>query len=171
LPATASRGDVGVVPPSRSDGLENPFAPRHSRRHAEDLAVSVRWVGAQRDVLGGDTRGKIALASLVDRPHPYALGPRAGVSGEVTILDGVPWIARVLDGRLEVEQSFDHAACFLVYAEVGRTFRLEHLCMIGWQLFAEAGVVQWCDHDHHFLVVPHAGGERAARAPILREAA
>jgi acetolactate decarboxylase len=80
--------------------------------------VSVRWVGAQRDLLGGDIGGKIALASLADRPHLYALGPRAGVSGEVTILDGVPWIARVLDGRLDVQRSFDHEACFLVYAEV-----------------------------------------------------
>jgi hypothetical protein len=33
--------------------------------------------------------------------------------------------------------------------------------MIGWQLFAKAGIVQWCGHDHHFLVVPHADGERA----------
>ena len=80
--------------------------------------MSVSWVGAQRNVLGGDIGGKIALASLADRPHLYALGPRAGVSGEVTILDGVPWIARVLDGRLDVRQSFDHEACFLVYAEV-----------------------------------------------------
>jgi hypothetical protein len=43
--------------------------------------------------------------------------------------------------------------------------------MIGWQFFAEAGVVQWCGHDHHFLVVPHADGERAVLVPILREAA
>ena len=80
--------------------------------------MSVQGVGAQRDVLGGDIRGKIALASLADRPHLYGLGPRVGVTGEVTILDGVPWIARVADGRLDVDQSFDHAACFLVYAEV-----------------------------------------------------
>jgi len=65
--------------------------------------VSVRWIGAQRDVLGGDIEGKVALASLADPAHLYALGPRAGVSGEVTILDGVPWIARVLDVGLSVD--------------------------------------------------------------------
>ena len=80
--------------------------------------MTVQWVGAQRDVLGGDIGGKIALASLAGRRHLYALGPRAGVSGEVTVLDGVPWIARVIDGRLDIEQSFAHEACFLVYAEV-----------------------------------------------------
>jgi hypothetical protein len=53
---------------------------------------------------------------------------------------------------------------------VGRTFRLEHLSMIGWQLFTEAGIVQWCGHDHHFLVVPHADGERAVLVPIFGEA-
>ena len=43
--------------------------------------------------------------------------------------------------------------------------------MIGWQLFAEAQVVQWCGHAQHFLVVPDADGERAALVPILGEAA
>lgn len=78
--------------------------------------MTVRWVGAQREVLGGDVSGKIALRTLAELPHLYALGPRAGVTGEVTILDGVPWIARVREGgQLGVEQSFDHEACFLVY--------------------------------------------------------
>ena len=54
---------------------------------------------------------------------------------------------------------------------VGGTFRLEHVRMIGWQLFTEAQIVQWCDHDHHFLVVPDADGERAVLVPILGEAA
>ena len=54
---------------------------------------------------------------------------------------------------------------------VGRTFRLEHLRMIGWPLFTEAPIVQWCGHDHHLLVVPHAVGERAVLVPILGEAA
>ena len=54
---------------------------------------------------------------------------------------------------------------------VGGAFRLEHLRTIGWQLFTEAQIVQWCGHDHHFLVVPDADGERAVLAPILGEAA
>ncbi len=54
---------------------------------------------------------------------------------------------------------------------VDRTFRLNHMKMIGWQLFTEAQIVQWCGHDHHFLVVPAADGERAVLVPILGEAA
>jgi hypothetical protein len=32
---------------------------------------------------------------------------------------------------------------------IGRTFRLEHTRMIGWQLFTEAQIVQWCGHAQH----------------------
>ena len=53
---------------------------------------------------------------------------------------------------------------------VGYSYRLEHLRMIGRHLFTEAQIVQWCGHDHHFLVVPHADGERAVLVPILGEA-
>jgi len=80
--------------------------------------VTVRWVGAQRDVLGGDVQGKLSLRSMAHLSHLYGLGPRAGVSGEITIFDGVPSVARVVDGKVGVEASFDHDACFLVWAEV-----------------------------------------------------
>jgi hypothetical protein len=80
--------------------------------------VSVRWVGAQRDVLGGDVSGKISLGSLAGLSHLYGLGPRAGVSGEITLFDGEPWVARVIDGHLRVEKSIEHEACFLVYDQV-----------------------------------------------------
>lgn len=82
--------------------------------------MSVRWIGAQRDVLGGDVGGKISLRELGDLPHLYALGPRAGASGEITVFDGQPCVARVVDGRVHVETSADtrHAACFLVYDQV-----------------------------------------------------
>jgi hypothetical protein len=49
--------------------------------------------------------------------------------------------------------------------------RLEHLRMIGWQLFTEAQIVQSCGHDQHFVIVPDADGERAVLVPILGEAA
>jgi len=80
--------------------------------------VSVRWIGAQRDVLAGDVEGKVELSSLPSLTHLYALGPRAGVTGEITVFDGEPCIARVVNGRIEVEARADQAACFLVYDEV-----------------------------------------------------
>ena len=84
----------------------------------DDHDWAVRWVGAQRDVLGGDVSGKIALATLTAVPHLYALGPRESLCGEVTVFDGVPSIARVAGGGLLIDASFDHRACFLVYAAV-----------------------------------------------------
>ena len=54
---------------------------------------------------------------------------------------------------------------------VGYSYQLEHLRMIGWQLFAEAHIVQWCGHAQHFLVVPQAYGVQAALVPIFGEAA
>jgi len=80
--------------------------------------VSVRWVGAQRDVLGGDVGGKVSLRELADLPHLSALGPRAGASGEITVFDGQPCIARVVDGCVRMEAGLGHEACFLVYDQV-----------------------------------------------------
>ena len=54
---------------------------------------------------------------------------------------------------------------------VGYSYQLAHMRMIGWQLCTEAQIVQWCGHDHHYLVVPDADGERAVLVPILGEAA
>lgn len=78
----------------------------------------MRWVGAQRDVLAGDVSGQIDLGTLADLPHLYALGPREDLQGEVTVFDGLPSVARVVDGRIEVDRSFGHRACFLVFATV-----------------------------------------------------
>ena len=80
--------------------------------------MNVRWIGAQRDVLGGDIAGKIDLRALTGQPHLYALGPRAGVSGEITVFDGEPWVSRVVDGRIHVSAGPEQTACFLVYDHV-----------------------------------------------------
>ena len=79
---------------------------------------AVRWIGAQRDVLGGDVSGKADLRAFTGVPHLYALGPLEGAQGEVSIFDSVSSVARVVDGAIRVESSFDHRACFLVYATV-----------------------------------------------------
>jgi acetolactate decarboxylase len=81
-------------------------------------AWAVRWSGAQRDVLGGDVSGKVPLGPLGQQRSLYALGPLEGVRGEVSVLDGVGYISRVRHGAIEVEQTLDVRACFLVYAHV-----------------------------------------------------
>ena len=78
------------------------------------------WVGAQRDVLAGDLTARADVGELASRPHCSALGPLAALAGEVTVIDGVPFVSTVAGGEAIVERSFACRACFLVYAEVPR---------------------------------------------------
>ncbi len=85
----------------------------------------VQWQGAQKDVLGGDIRGHVDLEALAGLDSLYGLGPLEKVTGEVTILDSRPYVARVQqDGGLAVENSFHNRACFLVYSQVPRWQRV-----------------------------------------------
>src|SRR5215475_5349633 len=78
----------------------------------------VRWAGAQRDVLGGDISGRVDLAELAALPDLYGLGPLEGVRGEVTIVRGVPSIARMDHGRVVTTEAWNARACFLVWTQV-----------------------------------------------------
>jgi acetolactate decarboxylase len=79
---------------------------------------SVKWVGAQRNVLQGDISGHIALSSLSGLPNLYAVGPAERLQGEVSIFDSVASISKIIDGTLSVKTDFKISACFLVYAQV-----------------------------------------------------
>jgi acetolactate decarboxylase len=83
-----------------------------------DATFTVKWVGAQRNVLQGDISGQIALTSISSLQNLYAIGPAEGLRGEVSIFDSVPSISRVVDGALKVDTNFNVNACFLVYAQV-----------------------------------------------------
>jgi len=96
---------------------------------------SLGWVGAQRQVLAGDLTPHARLLDLADVPHLYALGPLAGLQGEVTVIDGAPLVTTLPGGTMRVERSFDHRACFLVHAEVPH-----------WQwIDQEAELTAWAD--------------------------
>lgn len=87
---------------------------------AHARAFKVEWVGAQKDVLSGDLSPHISLSELVHLDHLYALGPIAGLKGEITILNGTPSISSVVDEGVGIDTSFSHAACFLAYTQVER---------------------------------------------------
>ena len=87
--------------------------------------AGVRWVGAQRTVLAGDLRAHISLERLAGLPHLYALGPVAGLRGEITVVDGRPYVSRVEDGRIVVDPTFRHEAAFLVWAQIARWYDLD----------------------------------------------
>ena len=81
--------------------------------------VDVVTVGEMRTVMQkGDLSAAIDLRKLSDVEHLYALGPVEGLKGEVTVWDGRPSIARVVDGKVRTSEGYDVKACFLVYAQV-----------------------------------------------------
>lgn len=80
----------------------------------------VKYAGAMRNVmLKGNLDAHFDCASLRKTKNVYALGPVAGLKGEVTILDGKPSIATIVDGKPSVGDDWPKA-CFLVYAVVER---------------------------------------------------
>jgi acetolactate decarboxylase len=82
--------------------------------------AGVHWAGAQRAVLAGDLGSHVSLERLAGLAHLYAVGPVAGLRGEITVVDGRPYVSRVEGGRIVVDRSFRHEAAFLVWAEVAR---------------------------------------------------
>lgn len=91
---------------------------------------TLTWVGAQRRLLAGDLTPCADLRDLAGLPHTYAVGPLAGLRGEVTLIDGAPLGSTISAGSVRVEQSFAHEACFLVHAQVPR-----------WQWLANDGIL------------------------------
>lgn len=80
---------------------------------------SVKWVGALRNIHQGvDYSGHIDLKELENLKHLYALGPEAGLKGEITIFDGVPLLAEIANGKLVVRKDYNRKACMLVYGQV-----------------------------------------------------
>lgn len=92
----------------------------HTSCAAGAASFEVKWVGAQKHVLGGDLSAAISLSSLERLENLYALGPLEGVKGEITIIESIPSVARVTDDGVTIDTSFCHGACFLAYTQVER---------------------------------------------------
>jgi acetolactate decarboxylase len=82
--------------------------------------AEVRWAGAQRALFAGDLRARASLDGLAELPHLYAVGPAAGLRGEITVLDGRTYVSRVEGGRVVVDRSVVQEAPLLVWAQVAR---------------------------------------------------
>lgn len=75
--------------------------------------------GAMRDMfLEGNIKGNISLTEFSNKPHLYAVAPLEGLSGEIMILDSIPYISFIRNNSVVVEKSFDKKAIFMVWAEV-----------------------------------------------------
>ncbi len=79
---------------------------------------TVHSEGALRSVHHGDFSGQVPLAQFSGRDNIFAVGPVAGLDGEVTAIDGEFHIARVRDGEIKTDADLSSEAAFLVWAEV-----------------------------------------------------
>jgi len=108
-----------------------------------DTGYTVKWIGAQRNVLQGDINGHIALGSLSDLLNLYAVGPAEHLRGEVSIFDSLPSISRITtDGSLKIETHFNCSACFLVYAQVSAWHRVTFPIAIADEATLESYIVK-----------------------------
>jgi hypothetical protein len=81
---------------------------------------TVSWIGELRAVhLDGDARPRASLRQIEPRRGAFAIGPLAGLRGEITVIDGAASIARAGEDGERVDRGFDHEAAFLVFGRVG----------------------------------------------------
>jgi len=82
----------------------------------------VHYTGAMRNVMWrGELAGTIDLDTIADKSHLYGVGPVEFLTGEITLLDGEPFVAAIAaDSTLLVKKMPRIKAPFFVYANVGR---------------------------------------------------
>jgi acetolactate decarboxylase len=81
--------------------------------------------GALREMIHeGKIESRVAIASVA-KPHVYALGAISGMRGEVTIVDGVAWVAiGDVDGGKARSGATDEGAALLVASTVAQWQRV-----------------------------------------------
>lgn len=52
----------------------------------------------------GETQGRVSVAQVTRTPGTVGVGALEGLQGEIAVVDGVPWIARVEGDRVESER-------------------------------------------------------------------
>jgi alpha-acetolactate decarboxylase len=83
-------------------------ATKSSTKPAAPPAASpTRWFGALHAIMHeGRTETAVKLADVVAGPGTFGLGALTGLDGEVTVVDGVVWLARPrADGTAEVRRA------------------------------------------------------------------
>ncbi|UII33075.1 acetolactate decarboxylase [Fulvivirga ulvae] len=79
----------------------------------------VLHAGQLRDIMHkNDISAKVAVDSLLERPGLFAVGSLDGLSGEIMIEDGVPFVSKAKGDVVAVSKDRDVAATLLVYAYV-----------------------------------------------------
>ncbi len=82
---------------------------------------AVRFAGAMRNVMHkGELFGTIAIDTIAPRDYLYGVGPVEYLTGEILVLDGKQYVARIRpDNTVAVGEESGLRAPFFVYANVG----------------------------------------------------
>ena len=95
----------------------------------EAATTEVAFTGALRTIMSGNIQSTISLDSLSKRKHLYALGAVENLKGEVQIFNSEPSNSFVVNGNLQIKDTYKVNAVLLVYAEVQewQEFKLENI--------------------------------------------
>jgi acetolactate decarboxylase len=101
----------------RSLGMAAAFA---SKDEIHGPGYVLRYAGSVREaIMMGKRDAVLDLRTLKGKPHLWGLGALEGLSGEATIADGRPALARVAEGHtVQVTENYDGSVPFFVWAEV-----------------------------------------------------
>ena len=80
----------------------------------------VKYSGAMSNVMKkGELHGTISIDTIKDRLHLYGLGPVEYLTGELIIVDGHPYQAKVMpNNEMQVSENYVVKAPFFVYTHV-----------------------------------------------------
>ena len=85
---------------------------------ATPTTYTVFWQGTLQAAHGGDASGKVTLQQFAGKQNLYAVGPVAELGGEITVIAGKFYIARVKHGEVKTDSNLSTSASFLVWSEV-----------------------------------------------------
>ncbi len=77
-----------------------------------------KYYGKLMSVMRGDLSAKFNLEKLQNEKHVYGLGAVENLKGEITIVDGKPFIASVSDDEINIDKSLNSKAALFVYSVV-----------------------------------------------------
>jgi len=99
--------------------MANDYETAGKRAEGSHKGFEIDWIGRLQKVhRDGDARPNINLLDIEGPDGLFAIGPLAGLRGEITVVDGSAFIARVEGNTISVSGDFNVEAPFLVYGIV-----------------------------------------------------
>ena len=88
--------------------------------------VTVNLIGDREQIFNGDIKAQLNIKDLKkEAKRLYGIGPVSKLQGEITVIEK-PYISRVIDGELIIDNNWDREAIFFVYSYVDKWKTLNH---------------------------------------------